>query len=566
MIQQPQKATYKLLTHFIKSYPLRCLGVLVALLIAGIVEIIGISALLPLLNLILENNIDNPNILSQMTRSLFDFMGMDASFTNLLLLIVITISLKAYIYFHAMKIVAFASADITKDFRVNLVNALLRAKWQYYSTLPIGRSANAISTEAELASNFYTMLGKTIAAAIQTLIYAIIAFLVDWKVSLFAILMGAIGAFCLKFLINIARTSSAEYTNSLNLLLTRLTESLSGAKPLKAMGQEQRFTDLLQTDTENINQARKKTVISNLSLTAFHEPMVVIFIAIGLFVMLHVTNYPVTELLLIAFLFHRLIGYANQIQASYQKTITYEAATLSILNATQSAEDHVEKMDGTLKPVLNQKINFDSVTLAYGENIILKSFTDHIPVNKMTVIFGPSGIGKSTILDSILGFISPMTGEIKIDDIPLSQIDIKQWRHHIGYVPQETYLFHDTILRNITLGDPVISDDMVINALKQANAWEFIENLDDGINHIVGERGGKLSGGQQQRIALARALVRNPKILILDEATTGLDKQSEEEILKTLNTMRSTVTIIAISHDPKILDYADHIIKLEKLN
>lgn len=562
MTQQPRKPTFMLLKHFITTYPARSAVVLASLLISGIVEIIGISALLPLLNVILEKDSTDPNILSHITTRLFDTIGIEPNFSNLLALIVVTISLKAFITYQAMKMVAYAAADITHDLRVNLMQALLSAKWQYYSTLPIGKSANAISTEAESAGHFYTLSGKTIASCIQTSIYTIIAFLVDWRVSLAAVIFGAVGAFLLKFLVRIARDAGGEYTDALNILLGRLTESLSGAKPLKAMGQEHKFTALLKKDTQLINVARKKTATSALSLHAFQEPMLVILISIGLFVMFHYTNYPITELLLIAFLFHRLIGYANQIQASYQKTTTFEAAASSILQATEIAKENAELMTGNHKVELKDKISLNNLTLAYADNVICENLNDHIPANKFTAIFGPSGVGKSTLLDATLGLMAPSGGSVEIDGIPLTKIDIQNWRQSIGYVPQETYLFHDTILQNITLGDKDITEENAKKALEKASAWEFVSEFNDGLHHIVGERGGKLSGGQKQRIALARALARNPKLLILDEATSGLDKESEEAILDALQNMLPDITIIAISHDPKILDLADHVIKM----
>ena len=187
-----------------------------------------------------------------------------------------------------------------------------------------------------------------------------------------------------------------------------------------------------------------------------------------------------------------------------------------------------------------------------------------IPAHKMNVIFGPSGSGKSSLLDALLCLTPYQKGNIHIDNVALEQIDVKVWRRMIGYVPQETFLFHDTIARNVSLGDDRITEGAIIQALKDANIWEFVSELDHGIYHVVGERGGKLSGGQRQRIAVARALVRQPDILILDEATSSLDKDSEQAILKKLKGMLPTITIIIISHDPKILDLADHVIHIGK--
>jgi ATP-binding cassette subfamily C protein len=552
-----------LLSFFISAYPMRFAGILLALLVAGTIEIIGIGALLPLLNMFIEKE-SAPSTLSVVISRFFDFFNIEQSFFNLLMIIVITITAKALIVWQAMKLVAYAAADITQDMRLDLIGALIKARWEYFSSLPIGHSANAIATEAEHAGQYFLLIGKTIATLIQAVFYIIIALMVDWKISLSAIVIGITAAFLFKFLIKAARQAGGHITQSLKDLLARLNESLSGVKPLKSMGQEQHFLDLLENDVDSLTIAKKKQASSNLLLHTFHEPLLVIFIAAGLYWAYQYAAYPFTELLLIAFLFNRIISQTNLVQSHYQNAVNRESAVHSLLAAINQAEENAEIMTGTGTPDFKQAIKLDNLTLSYGDNVIVENLNETIQFGQITTIFGPSGIGKSTLLDAILGLISPTKGAVLIDGKDLAEIDIQKWRHQIGYVPQDTFLFHDTIFKNVTLGDKDISREDVIAALKKARAWDFIAAIDDGLDHVVGERGGKLSGGQKQRIALARALVRQPHLLILDEATTGLDKESEDAIFEALQQMLPDITIIMISHDLKILDIADNIIKLEK--
>jgi ATP-binding cassette subfamily C protein len=187
-----------------------------------------------------------------------------------------------------------------------------------------------------------------------------------------------------------------------------------------------------------------------------------------------------------------------------------------------------------------------------------------VPAGKLTALIGPSGSGKTTVIDLVIGLLRPQSGAVRIDDVPLSELDLKAWRHMIGYVPQENLLLHDSILHNVTLGDPELSDDDAVQALKSAGAWEFIEPLPQGIHSTVGERGGKLSGGQRQRIMIARALVHKPRLLILDEATSALDPANEAAIGQTMQGLRGALTILAISHQTALVNAADCVYRLEK--
>jgi len=194
---------------------------------------------------------------------------------------------------------------------------------------------------------------------------------------------------------------------------------------------------------------------------------------------------------------------------------------------------------------------------------VLREVSLSFAKNKITSIVGASGAGKTTIVDLVTGLLRPQQGQIWIDNQPLADIDLRSWRRMIGYVPQETLLLHDTVLTNVILGDQMLSEDDAIKALRAAKAWGFVENLPQGIHSSVGERGGNLSGGQRQRIAIARALVHNPKLLILDEATSGLDPESEAAICDTLRQLSGELTVLAISHQTALVELADKAYRIE---
>ena len=177
-------------------------------------------------------------------------------------------------------------------------------------------------------------------------------------------------------------------------------------------------------------------------------------------------------------------------------------------------------------------------------------------------MIGPSGSGKTTIIDLTIGLLRPDQGEVRLSGTCLEDIDIRAWRDMIGYVPQDTVLLHDSLLHNVTLGDPDLTAADAERALKAAGAWQFVSRLPAGLDTVVGERGGKLSGGQRQRVVIARALVNRPQLLILDEATSALDPESEEAVRQTMEQLKGQLTILAISHNRAMVSAADRVYQL----
>jgi ATP-binding cassette subfamily C protein len=213
-------------------------------------------------------------------------------------------------------------------------------------------------------------------------------------------------------------------------------------------------------------------------------------------------------------------------------------------------------------PTLDRRIELRGVDFTYGDRPILRDASLSIDNGEVVAILGPSGAGKTTIADLVLGLVRPQRGEVYLDGVALADVDLAAWRHMVGYVPQEMLLLHESVLLNVTLGDPSLSPDDAEQALRAAGAWEFVCELPQGMDTPLGERGARVSGGQRQRIAIARALVHHPKLLILDEATASLDPANEAAIHETVRSLRGHTAILAISHQPALLEIADRVYRL----
>ena len=211
-----------------------------------------------------------------------------------------------------------------------------------------------------------------------------------------------------------------------------------------------------------------------------------------------------------------------------------------------------EVTEGKRHVGFDDSIVFDEVGFSYGERVVFTHLNLEIPRGQITSLVGPSGVGKSTIVDLIVGLHRPLAGAIRIDGTDLNEVELQSWRSMIGYVPQEVTLFHDTIFHNVSLWDEKVTEEEVETALRLAGAWAFVQDRPEGLHAVVGERGHALSGGQRQRISLARALLYKPKLLILDEATTGLDPETESQICLEIQILcrDHALTALAVSHQP----------------
>jgi ATP-binding cassette, subfamily C, bacterial len=252
-----------------------------------------------------------------------------------------------------------------------------------------------------------------------------------------------------------------------------------------------------------------------------------------------------------------------KIQQLFQQAVAVESPYLEVTAFIAETERAPERDLGDRQAALERGCRLEGVSFWHGETQILDSVSIEIPAGCVTVLMGPSGAGKTTIADIILGLYPPNQGRVLIDDVPLEEIDLGSWRRLVGYVPQDLVLFHDTIHANVALGDPEIGEAEVRRALQMAGAWEFIQAMPDRVQTHVGQSGAKLSGGQRQRIALARALVCRPKLLILDEVTSALDPHTEQQICANVRQLAGEVTVLAITHRPALLEIADRCYRVE---
>jgi len=554
----------RLLITFARAYPLQSAIVLFCLLLAGVMEGVGLSALLPFLSIAVGSRAGveqggnaSSSEAERLVTEILSSLGFHPSLGVLLMLIVGAMLLKSGILLFAKKRVGYAVARVSTDLRLALLRALLVVRWEYYVGQPIGGLANSMASEALRGARAYLSMATIVTLSIQVIVYTGVAFMVSWKTTLVSLLVGFFLLYALGGLVRKAQRAGERQTELLKSLLADMTDTLQSVKPLKAMAREDLTVALLEKKTNRLNKALQKQVLSKEVLRAIQEPTLVVFAAIGLYFAMVRWQVPLATIMVLVFLFVRLLTQLGKVQREYQEAVINESAYWSLQETINEAQRECETAAGNQPPSLDRSIRFEQVSFAYGESWVLSSASLTFPAGSFTAIVGTSGAGKTTIVDLVTGLVRPREGEVWIDDLPMAEVDLKCWRRMIGYVPQETLLLHDTILANITLGDPELSEKDAEQALRAADAWEFVQAMPEGLQSTVGERGAKLSGGQRQRIAIARALVHKPKLLILDEPTSALDPESEAGVCETVAQLRGKITILAISHQPIFMKAAD---------
>jgi ATP-binding cassette subfamily C protein len=552
----------KVLGYFIRAYPGQSGIVILCMLLAGLLGGMGWSVLLPVLGVATGTGAE-PDGFEAQVLSFLDLVGIPRELGPLVAVMTLAFVLKAVILLVANGRVGYTVAHVATDLRLRLVRALLAARWSHYAKLPVGVAANAMATEANRASNSFHQNALVVTHIFEAAVAAGVALAISWWATLAATAAGVLSVMALQVFVRLASRAGHRQTRLLRSLLRRMTDVLHAVKLLKATGRESLVGPLLEDDTLRLRKALRKQVLGREALRTLQEPILILFCGLGLMLAIQVLQMAAPEAFLMMLLFARTMTTLNRAQRKHQSARIEESALWSMLDMIEAAEAAAEPKTGGVAPTLERGVELRSVRFHYEEGAVFDALSLEIPARSITAILGPSGAGKTTVVDLVAGLATPVAGRVLVDGVPLSEIDLLRWRHLIGYVPQETLLLHDTVRNNTTLGDAAIPDARIEQALREAGVWEVVMRMPGGLDATVGERGTLLSGGQRQRIAIARALVREPQLLILDEATASLDAESEDAIWATVAALRGRTTVVAISHQPAVTRVADRVYRIE---
>ena len=351
----------------------------------------------------------------------------------------------------------------------------------------------------------------------------------------------------------------------------QIQESLQGIREILMTWKQESFLKNFSFSTFKYTEIGKKQYIIRNFPRLLLEFLGVLSLAI-LFVLLQLKSVPINEMIPIIGFFaaasFKMIPSANRLLNAFQ-TLRFSGPVIDLINKEINLKSEFDNEKNS-EINFDKNINLKNINFSYNkesEKIILKNINLKIKKGEFVGFIGESGSGKTTLVDLILGLLSPTKGEIKVDEVDINH-NLKSWQSMIGYVPQDVFLTDDTIRKNIAFGidESNINHDHINYAIKTSQLSNVINNIENNLSAIVGEKGIKLSGGQKQRIGIARALYKKPKILVLDEATSSLDINTEQEIMKSINLLTGSLTIIIISHRYSTLAGCNKIFQIKDNN
>ena len=476
--------------------------------------------------------------------------------------LLVVVSLLRYAY---DMVFAWMDVRIGHRLRSGIYAQLLAVGYGFLERSEFGRLLNTLSTETWRTSAALATLVGLFIGLCTAAVYVALLLLLSWKLTLLVLVGLALISAVARFLTRRVKALGAEATEANAALAQRMLEGLGGMKVIRTFVREPYEQRRFDRASEEVTSIFWRLGLLSGIVTPVYEVLSAVLLVSVLYVSLQDTaNLPL--LLVFIFVLYRLRPRVQSLDAARVR-LTSLAAAVRDVNGMLDRTDKPYIASGTDPfEAVRDGIRFDDVTFRYApdEDPALDGVSFTIPAGKTTAIVGPSGAGKSTLIKLLFRFYDPDAGTVRVDGRPLPDLDLVAWRERIALVSQEIYLFNASIRENIAYGRLDATDEEIVDAARRADAHAFIEALPHGYATRTGDRGVRLSGGQQQRLTLARAIVRDPALFILDEATNALDTISENAIQSALRTFGEDRTVVVIAHRLSTIEHADHIIVLEE--
>ncbi len=564
---------YRRLFRFAKPYYRELILSGVFMGIVTLLDVFRLSAIVPIVDRVFTNKPiafthgKLPVFVESILNQLNNFAPLKVLYV-MLIVVPIALVIRSIFEFLQSYIMSDVGQKVIRDVRNQIYDKLQSLSLDYFTQKRSGELISRITNDVKLIENAVSYaLTDLVYQSFQVICFALVTFLINWRMALISIVVLPLVMVPMIAVGKILRKLSKRSQEKMADINSLLVETFIGVRIVRAFCAEARELERFKKQNHEYYRIAMKSIKRMLVLGIVTE---LIGVAMALFIIYYSgrqvmegnLSFGAFALFMAALLsLIRPFRKLSQVNSIMEQAVAASSRIYEVMDTSSSIQ---EKSQAQQLAGFKKNIAFEDVWFSYADQDILKGINLQVQKGQMLAIVGPSGVGKTTLVDLIPRFYDPKRGRILIDGIDIRELTLKSLRQQIGIVTQETILFNDTIRANILYGKPDASWQEIEEAAKQAYAHDFIEYLPLGYDTIIGDRGMKLSGGERQRIAIARALLKNPPILILDEATSQLDTESERIVQEALNRLIYGRTVFVIAHRLSTVKGAHLIVVLDR--
>lgn len=533
--------------------------------LSGLLEAVGINLIIPFFSFITGGGGSGTDIVTRIVEQLFFFFNFTYSLRFLLVFIIVLFILRAVTLLWSNYIQIKIAAGYEKSVRGNLFSKTLQAHWPFLLKQKLGHLESLLMINIQFSVRLLKNVSSITLLLTSLFMYLLVAVTISFSITLFTLSLGGVLFFVLKPILLRIRQFAKESERINREIAHHVNENIVGMKTVKSLSIVDKAIDVSLSQFEKLKDLKIKISFLQVAPIFLMQPIALIFIISVFAFSYKTTDFNIASFAVIVYFIQRMFQYIQQIQSQFQLVVESTPYLQELLKYEEEAKANKELDKGTKPFSFTEKLEFKDISFSYiADTSVLKHIDFSVKRGEMIGLVGQSGSGKTTVVDLLLRLFEPNAGTITVDGVNINEIKLAQWRENIGYVPQDIFLLNGTIAENIRFYNSLISDKEIEKAAKMAHIYDFICELPRKFKTVVGERGIMLSSGQRQRIVIARILVRTPSILILDEATSSLDSESEANIQKVIEDLKGKVTVVVIAHRLSTVVNADKIAVLDK--
>ncbi|MCX5696384.1 MAG: ABC transporter ATP-binding protein [Candidatus Omnitrophica bacterium] len=546
-----------------KRYPMLIFSNIFSLLLVTLMDAVTIFSLVVIADLFFNPGLNNASLITQRVISLFKIIGLPFSLLWILIFFLFFNLLKNVLQIYAQYQILRIKYVILTDITLETFNDFFRARWYFFSSNKQGTLLNTFTRELGIVGEGVGTLGLCFFSLVQAVLLLIVPFYLSWKLTSILIIIATILGLPFLLLGKVNYRLGKLSTSTANDMMKSISESLNYAKIILGFNKQKKVSEALKNKLHIHNQATLRSQAFSRGMPLAYSPVGLVVLVIGLLISRKIA-LPLSETMVLFYSLSRVIPVFGTLLGNKSSLDNLFPSYEQIVNLRQRAQELLQQTGENKFSGFKNEMRIEDLSFSYPDRQpVLKNINMVIPKGKMIAVVGYSGGGKSTLIDMIMRFNDPIQGRIIFDGVDAKEFDIDSYRNCIGYVPQDSVLFNTSIRDNLLWANETATDDEIRDACRQANAEEFIGKLPDGYNTLAGDRGVRLSGGQVQRLALARAILRKPELLILDEATSALDTYSERMIQQAIENIAKGTTVVIIAHRLSTIINADYVYVLK---